>query len=158
MAAGRLIFGLGAESMIVAITVIIGQWFIGRQLGFAFGVNLRDRAPAHAVRTCRRRGSSRLPTWVAAARLARRRLRVADDRRLRGLLRPRSPRRRQRSAAAETADRIAWDDLWRFDRSYWYRRPLRDVPYSVIFPFRSTFAIQCTSSTLTACRCRKRDR
>ena len=38
--AGRLIFGLGAESMIVAITVAIGQWFVGRQLGFAFGVNL----------------------------------------------------------------------------------------------------------------------
>ena len=40
MAAGRSIFGLGAESMIVAITVAIGQWFVGRQLGFAFGVNL----------------------------------------------------------------------------------------------------------------------
>src|SRR6187401_3425776 len=40
MAAGRLFFGLGAESMIVAITVAIGQWFVGRQLGFAFGVNL----------------------------------------------------------------------------------------------------------------------
>src|SRR4029450_11605199 len=40
MAAGRLIFGLGAESMIVAITVVIGQWFVGRQLGFAFGLNL----------------------------------------------------------------------------------------------------------------------
>ena len=40
MAAGRLLFGLGAESMIVAITVAIGQWFVGRQLGFAFGVNL----------------------------------------------------------------------------------------------------------------------
>ena len=26
--------------MIVAITVAIGQWFVGRQLGFAFGVNL----------------------------------------------------------------------------------------------------------------------
>src|SRR6185436_10037976 len=40
MAAGRLVFGLGAESMIVAITVAIGQWFVGSQLGFAFGVNL----------------------------------------------------------------------------------------------------------------------
>src|SRR5204862_541330 len=40
MAAGRLIFGRGAESMLVAITVAIGQWFVGRQLGFAFGVNL----------------------------------------------------------------------------------------------------------------------
>ena len=40
MALGRLLFGLGAESMIVAVTVAIGQWFIGNQLGFAFGLNL----------------------------------------------------------------------------------------------------------------------
>lgn len=40
MAAGRLIFGLGAESMIVAITTMIAQWFKGKQLSFAFGLNL----------------------------------------------------------------------------------------------------------------------
>lgn len=40
MAAGRLIFGLGAESMIVAITTVIAQWFKGKQLALAFGLNL----------------------------------------------------------------------------------------------------------------------
>jgi MFS family permease len=40
MATGRLIFGLGAESMIVAITTVIAQWFKGKQLSFAFGLNL----------------------------------------------------------------------------------------------------------------------
>ena len=40
MATGRLIFGLGAESMIVAITTIVAQWFKGSQLSFAFGLNL----------------------------------------------------------------------------------------------------------------------
>ena len=35
MAGGRLVFGLGAESMIVAITASLGHWFKGRQLGFA---------------------------------------------------------------------------------------------------------------------------
>ncbi|MEW6003773.1 MAG: MFS transporter [Stygiobacter sp.] len=40
MAIGRLIFGLGAESMIVAITTVIGRWFKGKQLSFAFGLNL----------------------------------------------------------------------------------------------------------------------
>ncbi|OGV09471.1 MAG: MFS transporter [Stygiobacter sp. RIFOXYC12_FULL_38_8] len=40
MASGRLIFGLGAESMIVAITTVIGRWFKGKQLSFAFGLNL----------------------------------------------------------------------------------------------------------------------
>jgi MFS family permease len=40
MVSGRLIFGLGAESMIVAITTIIARWFKGKELSFAFGLNL----------------------------------------------------------------------------------------------------------------------
>ncbi|MEG8947203.1 MFS transporter [Rosettibacter firmus] len=40
MATGRLIFGLGAESMIVAITTIIARWFKGKELSLAFGLNL----------------------------------------------------------------------------------------------------------------------
>ncbi len=40
MAIGRLIFGLGAESMIVAITTVIARWFKGKELSFAFGLNL----------------------------------------------------------------------------------------------------------------------
>ena len=40
MAAGRLIFGLGAESLIVAVTTAIAKWFRGKELSFAFGINL----------------------------------------------------------------------------------------------------------------------
>ncbi len=40
MATGRLLFGMGAESMIVAITTIIARWFKGKELSFAFGLNL----------------------------------------------------------------------------------------------------------------------
>ena len=40
MASGRLIFGLGAESMIVAVTTVIARWFKGKELSFAFGLNL----------------------------------------------------------------------------------------------------------------------
>ena len=40
MAIGRLVFGLGAESLIVAITTIIARWFKGKELSFAFGINL----------------------------------------------------------------------------------------------------------------------
>ena len=50
MAAGRLVFGLGAESMIVAVTAALGQWFKGRQLGLAFGLNLSiARAGSYAA-------------------------------------------------------------------------------------------------------------
>ena len=40
MATGRLIFGIGAESLIVSVTTAIAKWFKGRELSFAFGVNL----------------------------------------------------------------------------------------------------------------------
>ncbi len=40
MVAGRLIFGLGAESLIVAVTTAIARWFKGKELSFAFGMNL----------------------------------------------------------------------------------------------------------------------
>jgi len=40
MAIGRFIFGVGAESMIVAITTIVARWFKGKELSFAFGLNL----------------------------------------------------------------------------------------------------------------------
>ncbi|HXI01563.1 MAG TPA: MFS transporter, partial [Candidatus Saccharimonadales bacterium] len=60
MATGRLIFGLGAESMIVAITAVLGQWFKGKQLGFAFGINLAiARAGSYAA--------DMSPTWARSA-------------------------------------------------------------------------------------------
>ena len=40
MAAGRLIFGIGAESLIVSVTTAIARWFKGKELSFAFGANL----------------------------------------------------------------------------------------------------------------------
>src|ERR1700675_825917 len=40
MATGRLVFGLGAESLIVAVTTAVAKWFRGKELSFAFGINL----------------------------------------------------------------------------------------------------------------------
>src|SRR5437899_11389677 len=40
MSSGRLIFGLGAESLIVAVTTAVAKWFRGKELSFAFGINL----------------------------------------------------------------------------------------------------------------------
>ena len=144
MAAGRLIFGLGAESMIVAITVAIGQWFVGRQLGFAFGVNLSiARAGSFSA--------DKSTTWfkplydlgwqpplflavgfmlvgVAACVLY-----YWMDRRV---------ARNYDVPEPAPSDKFVWSDLWRFDRSFWYIIGLCVTYYSVIFPFRSTFAIK----------------
>lgn len=37
---GRFVFGLGGECLIVANSALIADWFRGRELAFAFGVNL----------------------------------------------------------------------------------------------------------------------
>jgi len=144
MAAGRLIFGLGAESMIVAITVAIGQWFVGRQLGFAFGVNLSiARAGSYSAdysttwfKPLYDQGWQP-PLWLAAGMSL---LAVAAcvvyflmDRRI---------ARQFDVPQPSPSDHFVWSDLWRFDRSFWYVIGLCVTFYSVIFPFRSTFAIK----------------
>lgn len=40
MLVGRLIFGFGGESFTVANSALLAQWFKGKELAFAFGVNL----------------------------------------------------------------------------------------------------------------------
>ena len=40
LVAGRFLLGIGAEPLIVAATTVLAKWFSGRELGFAFGVNL----------------------------------------------------------------------------------------------------------------------
>ena len=40
MMLGRFVFGLGGESMTVAQSAIVASWFQGKELSFAFGINL----------------------------------------------------------------------------------------------------------------------
>ena len=40
MLVGRVIFGLGGESMSVAQSAIVSHWFKGKELALALGVNL----------------------------------------------------------------------------------------------------------------------
>jgi MFS family permease len=144
MAAGRLVFGLGAESMIVAITVAIGQWFVGRQLGFAFGVNLSiARAGSYCAdysttwfKPLYDRGWQ--PPLLLSAGFS---LFAVVACAVYYLLESRAARKFDLKQPA-APDRIVWADLLRFDRSYWYIVGLCVTFYSVIFPFRSTFAIK----------------
>src|SRR5512143_1531249 len=40
MLAGRFLLGVGAEPLIVAVTTALAKWFKGKELSFAFGLNL----------------------------------------------------------------------------------------------------------------------
>jgi MFS family permease len=144
MAAGRLIFGLGAESMIVAITAALGQWFKGKQLAFAFGLNVSlARAGSYAADLS--------PTWAKSIYASgwRAALLLAVGFAVLSLaaaavywLLERDAERRYHLERPTPSDKIVWSDLYRFDRSYWYIVGLCVTFYSVILPFRSTFAIK----------------
>jgi MFS family permease len=144
MAAGRLVFGLGAESMIVAITVAIGQWFVGRQLGFAFGVNLSiARAGSYSADLSTTWFSGLYERgWQPPLVLAAGVTVIAVLACIVYYALERGAARRFDLAQPSATDRFVWSDLWRFDRSYWYIVGLCVTFYSVIFPFRSTFAIK----------------
>ena len=144
MAFGRLLFGLGAESMIVAVTAALGHWFKGRQLGLAFGLNLSiARAGSYAADLSPSWASGayasgwRAPLMIAAAFAAVSLVSAA----IYWFIERRSAHRHA-LGQAQPSDRIVWSDLWRFDKSYWYIVGLCVTFYSVIFPFRSTFAIE----------------
>src|SRR5258707_2094521 len=72
MIAGRTVLGLGAESMIVGVTTVLAKWFKGKELSFAFGINLliarlasvaADNSPTWANRVFYPNGLAGEPSW-----------------------------------------------------------------------------------------------
>jgi MFS family permease len=143
MAIGRLVFGLGAESFIVATTVAIAQWFRSATLGFALGLSLAfgrigsygaDLSPS--LLGSLYASGWKEPLWFAAGLAALSFAAAAVF----WALEVRA--RRHHSLGAAVTERMVLADVYRFDRSFWYIVALCVTFYSVIFPFRSTFAIK----------------
>jgi MFS family permease len=141
MATGRLLFGLGAESLIVAVTTAIAKWFRGKELSFAFGVNL----------TLARLGSFAAlnsPTWAAKAYAHwQGPLTIAvvfGAICLAGALAywflEAQGAKKYALAAGET-DKVNLREMFSFGRSYWYIVALCVTFYSAMFPFQ-TFAVK----------------
>lgn len=144
MVLGRLLFGIGAETMIVAIMVALAQWFSMSWFAFAMAANLSfgrigsylaDRSTSFASDLYAQGWQE--PLWLAAGFAA---LSLAGAA-LYGVV-DRQAAARGALAVAARAERISWADLLRFRREYWVIVALCVTFYSVIFPFRSTFAIK----------------
>ena len=142
MAAGRLVFGIGAESLIVSVTTALAKWFRGKELSFAFGLNLSIARLGSFV-------ALNSPTWagryyehwqwplllavgfssfcVAGAVIY-------------WLLENHAERTYELGQAAAT-DKVVWRDIFKFSKSYWYIVALCITFYSAIFPFQ-TFAVK----------------
>jgi MFS family permease len=142
MATGRLIFGLGAESLIVAVTTILARWFKGKELSFAFGINL----------TIARLGSFAAlnsPTWAKdlysnwqyplLIALIAGIISVVSVIIYIGL--DRKAEKKYTLRAAGETDKIIFRDIFKFNRSFWYITLLCVTFYSAVFPFQ-TFAVK----------------
>lgn len=144
MAAGRLLFGIGAETFNIAGLAAIAQYFAGGSIAFAMGLTIAiGRAGSYSA--------DMSPTWFAnaynqgwqpplliATLIAATSFAAAVgywwiDRR--------STSNAQISGSG-AAQRFVLGDLLRFPKAYWYLLILCVLWYSVIFAFRSTFSIK----------------
>jgi len=140
MATGRLIFGIGAESLIVAVTTAIAKWFRGKELSFAFGINLMIARFGTWL-------AQNSPSWASSAytnwrnplliSIAFGTFCVIGAAMYWGL--EVQAEKRYQIAQAGGTDKVVFGDIFKFGVSYWYIVALCIVFYSAIFPFE-TFA------------------
>ena len=141
MATGRLIFGMGAESLNVAVTAALARWFKGKELSFAFGINLT---------ICRLGSFAALnsPTWARAAYAYWRwpfliavglSVFCVIGAIIYWVLEVHAEKNFHLGEAS--TDKVVFRDLFKFGVSYWYIVALCVTFYSAIFPFQ-TFAVK----------------
>jgi MFS family permease len=144
MAAGRLLFGIGSETLAVATTVALAQWFAGRYFALLFAANLSlarlgsylaDRSPSFAHGLYAQGWQP--PMWLAVGFAV---LSFTGALIYYGLDRREAPR--GTLALPPASERLDWRHLLTFRSEYWLLVGTCVAFYSVIFPFRSTFAIK----------------
>jgi len=141
MATGQLIFGMGAESLNVAVTAALARWFKGKELSFAFGINLT---------LCRLGSFAALnsPTWARAAYANWRwpflitvglSVFCVVGAIVYWLMEAQAEKNYH--LGETSTDKVVFGDLFNFGQSYWYIVALCITFYSAIFPFQ-TFAVK----------------
>jgi len=144
MAAGRLLFGIGAETFIIGMLVAIAENFSGGNVAFAMGLSIgigrlgsfsADMSPTWFAAAYRQGWQPPLiiATLVAAASFAAAVGYWWLDRRMRS---------NKRVRESGTVQRFVLGDLLRFGSAYWYLLALCVLWYAVMFAFRSTFSIE----------------
>ncbi len=142
MLAGRLLLGFGAEPLIVAITTALAKWFKGKELGFAFGINLTiARLGSFAADWSPTWGSSFYDNWSDPLYVAFIiGLTCVAGGLIYWFMESYADKNYELGEASET-DKFVFSDLFNFEKSFWYIVILCVTFYSAIFPFR-TFAIK----------------
>lgn len=142
MLAARFILGMGAEPLIVAVTTALAKWFKGKELSFAFAVNLliarsastaADTTPSWAGFMYD--GTWRTPLWLGVGAGA-----ICVLAAVVYWVQESVASKRFKIGEAGHADKLIWSDVFKFGKSFWYIVALCVTFYSIIFPFR-LFAI-----------------
>jgi MFS family permease len=134
--AGRLVFGAGSESLVVAQMAILSRWFKGKELALSFGVSLTlsRLGTLFSFNTealvADYFGDYRYALWAAVllcvVSLACNLVFVAMDRHAESVLGTKD---------GGESDKIVLADIKQFSASYWYVTLLCVTFYSAIFPF-----------------------
>jgi MFS family permease len=142
MLIGRLVFGLGAESLIVAVTTVIARWFKGKELSFAFGLNLTIarlgsfaalNSPGWAKMVYDNwQGPLIIAVFAAVISVISVIFYWALDVRA---------EKRYTLGSFEEPDKIEIRQIFKFNASFWLITMLCVTFYSAIFPFQ-TFAVK----------------
>jgi MFS family permease len=144
MLLGRFLLGVGSETMIVAVLVALTQWFEGRHLALLiaasisaarFGSFLADRSPSFAPALY---AHGWRPPLLFAGALAAVGVLGASTYWYVDLI----GARMGAYNAAKKSDRFEVRRLLRLPVEYWLIAGICLAFYAVIFPFRSTFAIE----------------
>ncbi len=142
MLAGRFIYGLGSESLIITMDKILSRWFKGKELAFAFGllITIARLGTVAALNTAANiqewSGSWRMAIWVSAVVmfvsfflfLIYSGIDKAKEKYIKG------------ENQEEGTEKFVFRDIYRFKPSYWLVSLLCMTYYSAIFPF-TAFAV-----------------
>jgi MFS family permease len=152
MAIGRLIFGLGAESMIVAITTTIARWFKGKELSFAFGINLTiARLGSFAALNSPSWGKALFNYWQSPLWVAFWAGIISIISVLVYIFLDRAAESKYALQKEGAQDKVVWSDMLKFGKSFWFITMLCITFYSAMFPFQ-TFAVKFFMETHGATR------
>lgn len=141
MLTGRLVLGLGAEPLIVAITVAVAKWFKGKEIAFAMGVNLMiarsgslfaNKAPAWFPEI--------FEHWQSALKLAAVVGLLCGLAALIYFFQEGYGKKKYSLGEGGETDKLSFKGFFSYNRSYWLIVLLCFTFYSAIFPFYSTFS------------------
>lgn len=134
---GRFIYGLGSESLIITMDKILSKWFRGKELAFAFGLNITIArlgtfaAFNSAARIQGWSGSWHMAIWVSAIIMF---VSFALFFVYSGLDKAKEKFFKKIEREGES-EKLVFSDIYKFKPSYWFVSLLCMTFYSAIFPF-----------------------